>query len=97
MFDNDTAELMRRFNDAFRFHDPAALVPLVADDCTIENTNPAPDGSRHVGRDACLAVWQGSRARPAGGRARERSSSRARAVIRWRYRFGANGPSRSAA
>ncbi len=35
---NRTSELMRRFNDAFRFYDPAALVELVAADCTIENT-----------------------------------------------------------
>jgi ketosteroid isomerase-like protein len=53
-----TAELMQKFNDAFQRHDPLALAPLVADDCVLENSQPAPDGSRHVGRDACLAVWQ---------------------------------------
>jgi hypothetical protein len=52
LYDNETAELMRRFNDAFRFHDPKALEPLVADDCTIENTTPAPNGERRVGRPA---------------------------------------------
>ena len=54
-----TAEIMRRFNHAFLQHDPAALAGLVAEDCVIENTTPAPNGARHVGRDACLALWQG--------------------------------------
>ena len=54
-----TADIMRHCNDAFLRHDPEALPPLVAADCVIANTQPAPDGSRHVGRDACLAVWQG--------------------------------------
>jgi ketosteroid isomerase-like protein len=86
---NRTAELMRRFNDAFRFHDPAALAPLVAEDCVIENTQPAPDGSRHVGRAACLAVWQGL----AGNASQQFSLEEVfvageRALIRWRLRFG---------
>jgi ketosteroid isomerase-like protein len=86
---NETAELMRRFNDAFRFHDPGALVALVAEDCVIENTQPAPHGSRHVGRAACLAVWQGL-ASAAGTRfeLEEVLIAGERAVIRWRYRWG---------
>jgi ketosteroid isomerase-like protein len=92
---NRTAELMRRFNDAFRFHDPAALAPLVAEDCVIENTQPAPEGSRHVGRAACLAVWQGL----AGNTGQQFSLEEVfvageRALIRWRLRFGA-GPADS--
>lgn len=86
---NATAELMRRFNDAFRFHDPAALEPLVADDCVIENTQPAPSGSRHVGREACLAVWRTL----AGARETQFSLEEVfvageRALIRWHFRFG---------
>lgn len=53
----ETAELMRRFNAVFLQHDPAALADLVADDCVVENSTPAPDGSRHVGRDACIELW----------------------------------------
>lgn len=52
-----TAETVRRYNEAFQRHDPAALAGLVAEDCVIENSNPAPDGSRHVGRAECLALW----------------------------------------
>jgi ketosteroid isomerase-like protein len=86
---NETAELMRRFNDAFRFHEPAALAELVAADCVIENTTPAPNGSRHVGRDACLAVWQGLAADPATQfELEEVFVAGERAAIRWRFRFG---------
>ena len=56
---NQTAEIMRRFNAAFLTHDPSLLPPLVAEDCVIENTVSAPNGSRHVGRAACLELWQG--------------------------------------
>lgn len=95
MFDNDTAEVIRRFNDAFRFHDPKALEPLVADHCTIENTTPAPEGKREVGKTACLAVWQGL-ASAAGTQfeLEEVFVAGERAVIRWRYRFG-EGPADS--
>jgi ketosteroid isomerase-like protein len=54
----DTSEVIHRFNDAFQRHDPSGLAALIAEDCVLENTQPAPDGSRHVGREACLAVWQ---------------------------------------
>lgn len=86
---NGTAELMRRFNDAFRFHDPAALAPLVAPDCIIENTQPAPEGSRHVGREACLEVWQGlASAADTQFMLEEVFVAGERALIRWRFRFG---------
>lgn len=80
---------MYRFNGAFVRHDPAALAELVDRDCVIENTTPAPDGSRHVGREACLAVWQSL----AGNRDTQFHPEDVfacddRAVIRWRYVFG---------
>jgi len=55
---SETAEIMIRFNDVFQRHDPSVLPELVGDDCVIENTVPAPDGTRHVGRDACIKLWQ---------------------------------------
>ena len=55
----ETAEVIRRFNDAFQRHDPTVLADLIGDDCVIENTHPAPDGSRHVGRVACIELWRG--------------------------------------
>jgi ketosteroid isomerase-like protein len=87
---NHTSEVMRRFNQAFQRHDPGALVELVAEDCIIENTQPAPNGSRHVGRQACLAIWQGL-AGESGTyfEPEEVFVAGDRAIIRWRYFWGA--------
>ncbi|HEV7165599.1 MAG TPA: nuclear transport factor 2 family protein [Gammaproteobacteria bacterium] len=52
-----TADVLRRFNDVFLNHDPGPLTELVAEDCVIEGTRPAPDGERFVGREACIARW----------------------------------------
>jgi ketosteroid isomerase-like protein len=81
-----TAEIMRRFNDAFQKYDPSGLPDLVAEDCIIENTVPAPDGTRHTGRDACVKLWQGI----AGDRSgrfdvEDVFAAGERATIRWRY------------
>ena len=85
----ETETVMRHFHDAFDRHDPAALVELVADDCIIENTTPAPNGSLHVGKQACLAVWQGLAAAAGTGFSREEVSVVGeRAIVRWRYRWG---------
>jgi ketosteroid isomerase-like protein len=54
-----TRAVMDRFNDVFQRHDPGALDELVAEDCVVENTQPAPDGSRCVGKAACVALWTG--------------------------------------
>ena len=87
--DHETAEVIRRFNDAFLRHDPAALTDLVAEACVIENTQPAPNGSRHVGREACLAVWQGlAAATGTQFELEEVFAAGERAVIRWRYGWG---------
>ena len=85
----ETEDVMRQFHDAFDRHDPAAFVELVADDCVIENTTPAPNGSLHVGKQACLAVWQGLAAAAGTGFSREEVSMVGeRAIVRWRYRWG---------
>lgn len=52
-----TETILKRFNQVFLTHDPAALAEMVAEDCVIENTQPAPDGSRHEGKAACLELW----------------------------------------
>ena len=84
-----TSEVIRRFNEAFQKHDPAALPELIAEDCVIENSNPAPHGSRHVGREACLELWR--RIATAAGThfdLEEVVVSGERATIRWRLRWG---------
>jgi ketosteroid isomerase-like protein len=87
--DTATAEVIRRYNDVFQRHDPSALPELVAADCVIENTTPAPDGARHVGRDACVRLWSSIATSP-GTRFEIEDVVVAgeRATIRWRLVWG---------
>ena len=55
----DTTTVIDRFNTAFRERAPEVLVDLIADDCRMEGTGPAPDGNVWTGYDECLAGWQG--------------------------------------
>lgn len=52
-----TRAVLDQYRDAFRLHDPALLDDVVADDCVIQDSAPAPDGARREGREACLARW----------------------------------------
>jgi ketosteroid isomerase-like protein len=84
-----TSEVIQRFNAAFQQHDPSALTELIAEDCVIENSNPAPNGSRHVGREACFELW--SRIATAAGThfdLEEVVITGDQATIRWRLRWG---------
>jgi ketosteroid isomerase-like protein len=84
-----TSEVIRRFNEVFQQHDPSALPEIVAADCVVENSNPAPSGSRHVGREACLALWRRI-ATNTGNQfdVEEVIVTGERATIRWRLRWG---------
>jgi len=85
----DTTHVIRRFNDAFQQHDPSALQDLVADDCVLENSNPAPDGACYEGRDACLGFWQQLAAdRSLSFELEDVIVAGERATILWRLRFG---------
>ncbi|HEY6727950.1 MAG TPA: nuclear transport factor 2 family protein [Polyangiaceae bacterium] len=84
-----TSAVIQRFNEAFERHDPTLLPDLIAADCIIENSTPAPRGSRHVGKDACLELW----GRLAGSpdlhfEVEEVFVADERAVIRWQLRWG---------
>lgn len=84
-----TTDLMHRFNEAFLRHDPSLLETLIAEDCVLENTTPAPNGSRHVGRAACLEVWRGIASNREGSFEPEQIIAMGdRAIIQWRYRWG---------
>ena len=84
-----TTDVVDRFNQAFTDHDPGLLTDLVGQDCVMEAIQPAPDGARTEGRDACLAFWialvedRGTRFEP-----EDVVVSGAWATIRWRFRFG---------
>lgn len=84
-----TKEIIQKFHEAFDRHDPKAMEELVADDCVIENTTPAPNGGRLVGKAACLANWQGLATSTESWFLREEVFVVGeRAVIRWRYCWG---------
>jgi ketosteroid isomerase-like protein len=84
-----TDKVIRRFNDVFQLHDPSALNELVAEDCEIENTQPAPNGSRHVGRYACIALWTGIATAPGTHFDLEDVFVTGdRAIILWRFFWG---------
>jgi ketosteroid isomerase-like protein len=84
-----TTEVIERFNAAFLERDAAKLVDLVADDCIMESTQPAPNGTRYEGYDACLRFWQELIADPEGSfEPEDVIVAGDRATIRWRYRFG---------
>ncbi|MBA2677340.1 MAG: nuclear transport factor 2 family protein [Ktedonobacteraceae bacterium] len=86
---NSQIYIIQQFNDAFQRHDPALLEDVVAQNCVIENTQPAPNGSRHVGREACLAVWQELAAMTETHfDLEEVFVAGERAIIRWRYQWG---------
>jgi SnoaL-like domain len=81
--------ILRRFNEVFLTHDPAALQDLVAMDCIIENTQPAPDGSRHEGKAACVALWTQIATTPGAHFESESIIARGdRGEIRWRLVWG---------
>lgn len=89
MSDSVTAEVIRRYNEVFQQHDAAALRELIAADCVIENSNPAPNGSRHVGREACFELWQRIATTPGlGFDIEDVLITGDRATIRWRLRWG---------
>lgn len=84
-----TSEVVGRFNQAFIRHDGSLLEDLIADDCVMESVEPAPNGTRVVGRAANLTLWQNL--------ANDRTGSFAvedvvlfgdRANVRWRYSSG---------
>lgn len=89
--DAQTAALMARFNEVFQSHDPDALPAMVAEDCVIENTGPAPDGSRHVGRAACVELWSSIATNPELRFDLEDTIvSGERAMIFWKLHWGAS-------
>jgi len=89
MQSNETAEIIRRFNDVFQLQDPSALEELVGDECVIENIRPAPNGARQVGREACIATWKEIATTPGTHFDLEDVVVAGdRAIIRWRYWWG---------
>lgn len=86
---NVTRQLLERFNNAFERHRPHDLDDLIGEGCSLENTTPAPDGARYVGREACLAFWKGIASNDGLAFAVEEIwASGDRGTIRWTLRWG---------
>jgi uncharacterized protein (TIGR02246 family) len=78
--------VVQAFGEAWAAHDLDAALALVTDDAVFDATGPAPNGSRHVGRDAIRSAWReifedhASRFEP-----EETFAAGDRVVQRWRY------------
>ena len=85
----ETEAILQRFNQVFLSHDPGALAELVADDCVVENTQPAPDGARFEGKQACVSLWTEIATTPGIHFVPESILARGdRGEIRWRLVWG---------
>lgn len=83
------SEVIEQFNRAFEQHDASVLTDLVGEECVMESVEPAPDGTRYVGRDVNLTFWQNLANNKDGAFAAEEIATFGdRATIRWRFRFG---------
>jgi len=90
-----TRQLLERFNHAFERHRPDDLDDLVADDCCLENTTPAPDGARYEGGVACLSFWKGVASNSELlFEPEEIWADEDRGIIRWKLRWGAQDAER---
>ncbi|MGO4625017.1 nuclear transport factor 2 family protein [Ensifer sp. 2YAB10] len=86
---NGTAGVIEEFNRVFLDRDPAKLKDLIAPDCVMESIQPAPDGTRYVGYDACLAFWEALASDTvAHFEVEETRALGDRATICWRFHFG---------
>lgn len=79
--------VVQEFNEAFNQHDIAGMMQRMSDDCVFENTAPAPDGTRYVGKESVTQFWQDFfRESPqAHIEIEEIFGLGARCVMRWRY------------
>jgi len=85
-----TAETVAAFNEAFGRHDVDAVMALMTDDCTFENTLPVPDGERVVGQGAMRAFWERffNDSPNARFETEEMVAAGDRATVRWRFDWG---------
>ncbi|HYK71317.1 MAG TPA: nuclear transport factor 2 family protein [Streptosporangiaceae bacterium] len=87
--DDEAREVIQRFHDALNRRDLDALGDLITDDCVFDATSPAPDGTRHVGRqavlEACRAFFAGSPT--THFEMEEIFGAGDRVIVRWLYRW----------
>ena len=85
--DDEARETIERFHEALNRRDLDALADLITADCVFEATSPAPDGTRHVGRqavlEACRDFFAGSTA--THFEMEEMFGAGDRVIVRWLY------------
>jgi ketosteroid isomerase-like protein len=88
-----TRRTIDRFNEAFNRQDGDAVEGLLTEDTVFEDTSPAPDGRRVVGKVAVAQFWRDWFARNPDAHfdAEEIIVSGDRAVVRWIYHKTRNG------
>ena len=91
MSDDETAEVVTRFGEAFASHDVDAVMALMTEDCVFENTSPAPDGERIEGTADVRAFWQEffDSSPEAVFEVEDSFCTAGRAVVRWTFRWAA--------
>lgn len=83
---HDPLAVVEEFSRAWGAHDLDATIALLTDDCVFDATGPAPDGVRHVGRDAIAEAWRAIFADTTSRfEAEETFAAGDRVVQLWRY------------
>ena len=79
--------VVEQFNEAFSRHDVDAIMALMTDDCVFENTFPAPDGERYVGKHDVRAFWERffHNTPSAHFETEDQFATDDRCAVRWRY------------
>lgn len=82
-----TLDVIEQFNEAFNHHDVDAIMALMTEDCVFENTQPVPDGKRHVGQAEVRGYWQRFFGSSPSARFTTEDIFAAgdRCTVRWRY------------
>jgi len=87
---NEATAIVEAFGEAWNSHDLEAALAMTTEDCVFESTGPAPDGERHVGREAVRAAWEPVFDDPNSHfDVEDRIVAGGTVVQRWRYDWGA--------
>lgn len=82
----DPLQVVQAFGAAWAEHDLDGALELTTEDCVFDSTDPAPDGTRHVGRAALRGAWKPIFDDPhTRFEAEETFGAGDRVVQRWRY------------
>ena len=78
--------IVLEFNEAFNRHDVAGIMKCLSEDCLLEEASPAPDGTRHQGKESIRQFFEDSFRQVQGAHAEieEIFGFGLRVVMRWR-------------